>query len=132
VFTTYLYNPANEMTWMQPPSGQPTTSLWDANGNLKSENAGGQLTTYGWDYEDRMAGVSYPNGTLDTFLYREDGLRQKKVTAAGTTGFLWDEQNVLIETDGSGSTQAHYTDFPGYWGGLASHRRSGTASMGLT
>jgi len=34
-FTTYLYNPANELTWMQPPTGQPTTSLWDVNGNLR-------------------------------------------------------------------------------------------------
>src|SRR6185437_10738919 len=39
-FTTYLYNAANELTWIQPPTGQPTTSAWDANGNLKSENAG--------------------------------------------------------------------------------------------
>jgi len=51
-----------------------------------------------------MTGVSYPDGTFDTFLYREDGLRQKKVTSAGTTGFLWDEQNVLLETDGDGVT----------------------------
>ncbi len=29
----------------------------------------------------------------------------------------------------AGSTQAHYTDYPGYWGGLASERRGSTSSF---
>ena len=32
-------------------------------------------------------------------------------------------------TDAGLVTQAHYTDFPGVWGGLASERRSGVSSF---
>jgi len=127
--TSHLYNDANELTLLTPATGQPTTSLWDANGNLLSENAGGSVTTYSWNGENRLTGVAYPTGAPDTMSYSADGLRQKKVTGSGTTGFVWDGQNVLLETDGSGVTQAHYTDFPGYWGGLASQRRSGVSSF---
>ncbi|HET6387056.1 MAG TPA: RHS repeat-associated core domain-containing protein, partial [Armatimonadota bacterium] len=127
--TSYSYNPANELTLITPPTGQPTTSLWDANGNLLSENAGGSITTYSWNGESRLVGVAYPTGAPDTMSYSADGLRQKKVTGSGTTGFVWDGQNVLMETDASGLTQAHYTDHPGMWGGLASQRRSGASSF---
>ena len=41
----------------------------------------------------------------------------------GTMQAIWDAQNVLLATDGGSVTQAHYTDFPGYWGGLVSQRR---------
>ncbi len=36
---------------------------------------------------------------------------------------------MLIETDGNLVTQAHYTDFPGVWGGLASEQRGGVSSF---
>jgi len=36
---------------------------------------------------------------------------------------------VLLETNAGLVTQAHYTDFPGYWGGLVSESRSGTSSF---
>jgi RHS repeat-associated protein len=41
---------------------------------------------------------------------------------------LWDEQNVLLETNTSNVVQARYTDYPGYWGGLASQSRSSVSS----
>ena len=96
---------------------------------LLSENAGGQLTNYSWEAENRLTGVAYPTGAPDTMTYSNDGLRQKKVTAAGTTDAVWDEQNLLQEKDGGGVTQAQYSDHPGYWGGLASQRRSGDSSF---
>ena len=40
---------------------------------------------------------------------------------------MWDGQNVLLETNQTGITQAHYTDSPGQWGGLTS-RRAGSSS----
>ena len=36
---------------------------------------------------------------------------------------------MLIETDANLVTQAHYTDLPGEWGGLASERRGSTSSF---
>ena len=56
-------------------------------------------------------------------------MRQKKVNSSGTVIFVRDGQNVLIETDANLITQAHYTDSPGEWGGLASERRGSTYSF---
>jgi RHS repeat-associated protein len=127
--TTYTYNPADELTLVQPPTGQPTTMSWDANGSLALENAGGALTTYTWDGEDRLIGIAYPDSTLHTYAYAPNGLRHRKETDGGTTIFVWDGQNVLMETDGNLDTQAQYTDSPGYWGGLASQRRGDASSF---
>lgn len=58
-----------------------------------------------------------------------DGLRQKKVTATDTTQYVWDEQNVLQETDASLVLQAQYTDLPGVWGSKFSLHRSGGSAF---
>ena len=66
---------------------------------------------------------------LETYSYAGDGKRRQKVNASGTVNYLWDQENVLAELDGSRVTQAQYTQFPGEWGGLVSQRRSGTSSF---
>ena len=134
--TTYSYNAANELVLLQPPSGltasalaqagQPTISTYEADRNLLVENADGSLTTYTWDFENRLIGVSSPSGA-ETYTYSADGMRQKKATSSGTVYFVRDGQNVLIETDANLVTQAHYTDFPSEWGGLSSERRGSTS-----
>ncbi len=105
-----------------------TTSTYNANGNLLTENAGGALTTYSWDYENRLIGVSSPSGT-ETYSYSADGMREDKANSSGTVHYVRDGENVLIETDANLITQTHYTDFPGVWGGLESERRGGVSSF---
>lgn len=56
-------------------------------------------------------------------------MREKKATSSETVYFVRDGQNVLIETDANLITQAHYTDFPRMWGGLASERRGPIGSF---
>jgi len=85
-----------------PPTGQPTTSLWDTNGNLGVENAGGELTSYSWDRQDRLTGVAYPSVAPDMVSYSADELRQKKLPGSGKTEFVWDQENLLLETAGAG------------------------------
>ena len=63
------------------------------------------------------------------YAYSADDLRKTLVSSSGTVQFVWDAQNVLQETDGTGALQAQYTDNPGYWGGLVSQRRSGVSSF---
>ena len=70
----------------------------DKNGNLLTENAGGALTTYSWDYENRLVGVSSPTG-VETYFYSADGMREEKVNSSGTVYYVRDGDNVLIETD---------------------------------
>ena len=127
--TAYGYNAGNEQTLLTPPSGQPTTSSYDANGNLTLENVGGVLTTYAWDPENRLLTVAAPSA-VETYSYSADGLRERKVTGAGTVFYVRDGQNVLIETDGNVLvTQAEYTDLPGMWGGKFALRRSGNSAF---
>ena len=40
--------------------------------------------------------------------------------AAGTTNFIWDGQDVLLETDVSNNTQVTYTQMPNLYGDLVS------------
>ena len=49
--------------------------------------------------------------------------------SSGTVHYVRDGENVLIETDANLITQAHYTDYPGMWGGLASERRGDVSSF---
>jgi RHS repeat-associated protein len=115
--TSFAYDAANRQT-----------AVIDANGNRTSENAGGALTTYTWDAENHLLSVTNASGT-ETYTYTADGLRQKKVTARYTTQYVWDEQNVLHETDASLASIAQYTDPPGQWGRKFSLHRSGGSAF---
>jgi len=128
--TTSAFNAANELVLLTPGTGQPTSSNYDGNGNLILENAGGALTSYSWDYENRLTGVAYPTGQPQTFGYAANGQRTQ-VTNSGSslTHDLWDGDNLLLSTNTSLVTQVHYTDNPGYWGGLVSQRHSTGSSF---
>ena len=63
------------------------------------------------------------------FTHDGDGLRRQTVTAAGTTNFIWDGQDVLLETDGNGTTQVTYTQTPDVYGSMVSQRRDSTTTF---
>ena len=127
--TTYMVNAANELLVVTPPSGAATTNTFDANGNLTVANTGGALTTNAWDSENRLTNIANPDGSSIQSVYSQDGLRKSKTTEGATTLYTWDEQNVLLETSTAGALLARNTDYPGYWGGLASQNRSGVSSF---
>ncbi len=52
-------------------------------------------------------------------------MRRRSQAGAATTNFVLDGQDVLLETDGGGTTQAAYTHRPGAYGPLVAHRRGG-------
>ncbi len=58
---------------------------------------------------------------------RRRGCGRARAARAAASVFLWDEQNLLQERDQAGALVAHYTDFPGEWGGLTSQRRGGAS-----
>jgi RHS repeat-associated protein len=126
--TTYVYDNANQTRRSQDSTGI-TTYLFDASGNLgHSQNASNQRTTYTWDFENRLVKLALSSGTRNTFAYNGDGMRVQKQDSAGTSNFLWDLQNVLEETDGTGSTQVVYSLEPAIYGNLLSERRGSSAS----
>lgn len=69
-----------------------------------------------------------PTGTTDAFTYNGDGQRVQKVDSTGTMNFLWDGQNVLLETNASNVIQAMYTLEPRTYGNLISQRRGGATA----
>lgn len=74
--------------------------------------------------------MQQPDGSVETYTCGADGPRQTKEIRSATAKCVWDGQNLLLETDGGGTTQAHYTDFPGFWGGLNA-RRQGSGPLRL-
>ncbi len=54
--------------------------------------------------------------------YDGDGLFGQTVTAAGTTNFIWDGQDLLLEADSDGTTQVTYSQTPNVYGELVSQR----------
>jgi RHS repeat-associated protein len=91
--TTKSYNSNNQQTG--------TGFTYDNNGNPTAYN-GVSLT---FDPENRL--TSY--GSAVTAGYRGDGLRGKKQTSSGTTYFLYDGTNPIIELDSTGSVLATNT-----------------------
>ena len=106
-----------------------TTNTFDPNGNLLTATTWTGVTSYTWDSENRLLSVASDLNGTETYTYASDGMRRQKVTSAQTTSFIWDGQNVLQERNVSNLRLAQYTDYPGYWGGLASGRQGSTSSF---
>jgi RHS repeat-associated protein len=101
--------------------------MFDANGNQRVEvKPDGSRTTNTWDYENRLTKVELPSGVRNTMAYDPDGLRVKLEDSTGTSKFVWDDQNILLETDASDLTQVVYTLEPVVYGNLISQRRAGS------
>jgi RHS repeat-associated protein len=127
--TTAAYDVCNQLIKAQNSTGI-TTYSYDASGNLAAiRNPSGQRTTGVWDTENRLISVRLPGATIDSFTYDGRGTRVKAINSAGTTNFLWDLRNVLVETDGTGATTAVHTLRPDVFGDQVSQNRSGTTSF---
>ncbi len=127
--TTYVYNSANGIATSQSSSGV-STYTFDGDGNLLTSLApGGLSTTNTWDGENRLTRVALPTGIVDTFTYNGDGQRVQKVDSAGTTNYVWDGRNAILETDGGIAVQVLYTVEPFLRGNLISQSRLGSDSF---
>ena len=90
---------------------------YDNNGNMtrKTAKAGGEITSYEYDAENKLVRAVMPATTVD---YKYDGLGrrvEKDVVAATTkvTRFIYDNEDILLELDGSNNIVARYTHGPG-------------------
>jgi RHS repeat-associated protein len=84
-------------------------SALDANGNTLSDPSG---KSYTWDFENRLTQAVVPGtgGGTTTFKYDPFGRRVQKSGPLGTTNYLYDGPNDLIEEiDNSGNVLAKYT-----------------------
>jgi RHS repeat-associated protein len=105
----YSVNSSNEIT--STPSAAYT---YDNNGNTLTKVSSAGTTTYGWDYENRLASVTLP-GTGGTLAFKYDGLgrRVQKVFTQGstttTTNYLYDGNTAVADVDQNGNVLARYT-----------------------
>ena len=94
-------------------------------------NADGAATTYTWDGEDRLSAIALPTAGVLTLTYDATGLRRKRQDSSGTTDYLWDLENLLMEFSG-GTTEARYTVGEGAYGPIVSSRRGATSRFLMT
>ena len=87
---------------------------YDAAGNRASrtEKSTGAVTTYTYDGEHQLSGVTTP--TL-TATYRADGLgrRIEKIVNGVSTRFIYDQEDLLFEFDGTNTLTARWLHGPG-------------------
>ncbi|MGH9907881.1 MAG: RHS repeat domain-containing protein, partial [Pyrinomonadaceae bacterium] len=70
--------------------------------------------TYSWDYENRLKQASRSSGVIVTYAYDALGRRiQRTSSTGGTTRFVYDGADVVLDLDGSGVTIADYLNGPG-------------------
>jgi RHS repeat-associated protein len=93
------------------------TYQYDNNGNLtrKTAKLGGAITQYEYDADNKLVRVVSPSNTAN---YRYDGLgrRVEKEVIAGTTTvtkYVYDNEDILLELNGSNQVVARYTHGPG-------------------
>jgi len=106
------FNSANEIS-----EDGDFTYQYDNNGNMtrKTAKAGGAVTTYEYDVENKLVRVVSSGTTVD---YKYDGLgrrAEKSVIGAATTvrRFIYDNEDILLELDGANNITARYTHGPG-------------------
>ncbi len=107
----YADNQIEQSVQSGPQQATVTTNYGeDKNGNLTSANSSSTgLTTYSYDFENRLKVVDLPAGTTVQFGYNPDGLRVQKTGTTGVvTDYVLDGLQVLLEKNASGVTQTRY------------------------
>jgi len=92
--------------------------FYDNNGNLvlKTHRVTGAVTTYEYDAENKLVRV-VSNGTVADYKYDGLGRRVEKQVTQGpvtnVTRYIYDNEDILLELDGSNNIVARYTHGPG-------------------
>ncbi len=142
---SYTYDDENRLIEVEAQEGLTTHIAefqYDDNGNLieKTEYEQGkqhqaETTTYAYDYENRLTGITYPDGSSSEYVYDGAGRRVKAIERdAGdniteAVRFLYDGLNVIIEREleidpgtgeltGGEDTAATYKRGLSYGGGI--------------
>ncbi|MFO0945278.1 MAG: RHS repeat-associated core domain-containing protein [Planctomycetota bacterium] len=130
VDTDYTYNAGNQIV-TEVTGGSRTTYTFDGAGNQETVESPSDRTTMTWDYENRR--TKHETGVI-VFedQYDADGRRFRERFAIGATEqyvrkHVWDQENVLYETNGSNVLQVAYTLEPALYGNLISQRYAGNS-----
>lgn len=95
----YSYQPANRLL-----AAGPTSYGYDLNGNLTSKVDGAGAWAYAWDYENRLAQVTRPDGQVVTYKYDALGRRIERAKGGAWTRFSYDGEDVVLDRLSDGTT----------------------------
>jgi RHS repeat-associated protein len=112
VSTYYSYNEANELLCEVTPGSETAYYAFDGRGNqIRRSVLAGHTTYFSYNSRNLVSGIwsTDPTFTPNYFEYNALGQRIKKVDSTGTTRYLWDGLNILLETDASGNLTRRYT-----------------------
>ncbi|MBI4832553.1 MAG: hypothetical protein HY801_13595, partial [Candidatus Lindowbacteria bacterium] len=104
-YSNYSYNSNNQLT-----SYDSITFNYDKNGNLtKKTQNGSDITTYTFDYENKITRIDYPDATYSAHKYDALGRRIEKRDRSGNINrYYYDGQNFVAEYDGNNNLVANY------------------------
>ena len=103
--TSHSYNASNELT-----STSNGNYSYDNNGNTVTKNDSTGITTYAWDFENRLTSITLPgSGGTVSLKYDPFGRRIYKSSSAGTSIYAYDHENLIEETNSSGTAVARYS-----------------------
>jgi YD repeat-containing protein len=90
--------------------GSVTTYVNDAAWNRTEVHSAGGISFFGWDARNLMTAAEPPAGIV-TLTYNAARQRSSKESYDGSTSmYVYDLNNLLQETDGSGSLAGQYTN----------------------
>lgn len=81
---------------------------YDDNGNMTSKTIDGEITTYEYDYDDRLIQINKPDGTVINYTYDPFGKRIEKNIDGTITKYIYSGAQVIQETDSAGTVTATY------------------------
>ncbi|MBI1748794.1 MAG: VCBS repeat-containing protein [Acidobacteria bacterium] len=107
---TYAYEAANRLL-----QDDNFVYQYDANGNLisKQDRSTGALTRLSYDSENQLTRIDLPGGGFAEYKYDGLGRRIQKNVNGAITKYIYDNQTILLELDGSNNLLARYTHGPG-------------------
>jgi RHS repeat-associated protein len=114
---TSVYNAANQLL-----EDESFTYSYDKNGNTisKTNKVTGEYTRYHWNAENQMTGLekyaqagdTTPTSTI-SYIYDGLGRRVAKNIDGVITKYIYDQEDILLETDDNDNVLARYTHGPG-------------------
>ena len=86
-----------------------TTYTYTANGELASQTAGGQTTSYQYDVLGNLVSVTLPSGTAISYVVDAQNRRVgKKVNGTSVAGFLYDGPRIIAELNSSNAIVSQF------------------------
>jgi len=109
-YNDYTYNSNNQLT-----AYDSIVLEYDKNGNLTKKTEGGtDVTTYTFDYENRLVRIDYPDETYSAYKYDPSGRRiEVRFRDGDIRRYYYDNHDLLAAYDGSNNFLAAAVYGPG-------------------